>query len=62
MEINHVIKEDLKHVVCPQCKKDFKLTWDGDYNNQPLVIRSCPSGGIYDVSIKCPHCDYEEDL
>jgi len=27
-----------------------------------LVLRGCPSGGIYDVSIECPYCDYVEDL
>lgn len=54
---------DLKNVICPQCKSDFKLTWD-DYSDSPstLIIRGCPSGGIYDVSIRCPHCDYEEEL
>ena len=29
---------------------------------QTLMIRSCPSGGVYDVSIECPHCNYEEEL
>lgn len=55
--------EDLKNVECPQCKEGFKLTYDG-YKDSPqtLIIRSCPSGGIYDVLIKCPHCDYEESL
>ena len=53
----------LREVVCPQCKKPFKLNWV-DYNDDvvTLCIRSCPSGGIYDVIIRCPHCDYEEDL
>jgi len=54
---------DLKHVICPQCKKGFKLTWN-DYEDTPqtLILRGCPSGGIYDVSIHCCYCDYEEDL
>jgi hypothetical protein len=60
----------LRDQVCPQCKKDFRLTWR-DYERDgsgyrdvttTLCIRSCPSGGIYDVSIKCPNCDYEEPL
>lgn len=61
-------EEDLKHVNCPQCKNKFRLTWDdypseeGEYLPKTLIIRGCPSGGIYDVSISCPHCDYEEDL
>lgn len=51
---------DLK---CPQCRKAFVLTWN-DYSEAPrtLRIRDCPSGGIYDVRICCPHCDYEEEL
>ena len=59
--------EDLKHVVCPQCKTPFKLRWN-DYVEwdlkEPvtLIIRGCPSGGVYDVSIHCPHCNYEEEL
>ena len=53
----------LKDMVCPQCKKEFILRWK-DYADESttLVIRGCPSGGIYDVSICCPHCDYEEAL
>jgi len=54
----------LRDVICPQCKKAFRLTWNDYSTNRPttLCIRSCPSGGIYDVSIACPHCDYEEEL
>ena len=54
---------DLKNVTCPQCKEKFILIWN-DYSDTPetLKLRGCPSGGIYDVSIKCPHCDYEEPL
>lgn len=57
----------LKYQKCPQCKKYFQLRWK-DYNDnystvkETLIIRSCPSGGIYDVSIECPYCDYEEEL
>lgn len=55
--------EDLKHVICPQCGKPFKLDWNGyDKNPMTLRLRGCPSGGIYDVSIHCPHCNYEEEL
>lgn len=56
---------DLKNVICPQCKKPFRLTWDNDdykSTTKTLILRGCPSGGIYDVSIKCPHCNYQEDL
>ena len=55
--------ERLRDVTCPQCKKPFELNWN-DYSDrkQTLILRGCPSGGIYDVSIECPHCDYHEDL
>ena len=45
--------------VCPQCGKQFELNWD-DFGT--LKVRSCPSGGVYDVTIECPNCDYEEPL
>lgn len=55
-------------VICPQCSKPFRLMWndytriEGQYGKQTLFLRGCPSGGIYDVSIQCPHCDYKEEL
>jgi rRNA maturation protein Nop10 len=53
----------LKDVVCPQCGEPFRLVWSAGFGEaETLEIRSCPSGGIYDVRISCPHCDYEEDL
>lgn len=57
------MSERLKDVTCPQCSKEFKLIWN-DYSDkkQTLIMRGCPSGGIYDVRIKCPHCDYQEEL
>ena len=55
--------KDLSNVICPQCNKSFRLTWDYALDKPAtLVIRSCPSGGIYDVSINCPYCNYEEPL
>ena len=57
----------LRDMICPQCHKDFTLRWQ-DFStrngNEPqtLMIRGCPSGGIYGVSINCPHCNYEEEL
>lgn len=53
----------LKDVVCPQCKQPFTLVW-AEYHSRPttLILCGCPSGGIYSVSISCPHCDYEEEL
>ncbi len=56
----------LKDQVCPQCRKPFTLTWNdyGAEGSQPqsLFISDCPSGGVYDVKVACPHCDYEEEL
>lgn len=65
----------LRDVVCPQCDKEFRLCWN-DYTTpdgkspardiqflpETLLVRDCPSGGIYDVRIRCPHCKYEEPL
>jgi len=27
-----------------------------------IKFKGCPSGGIYDIFIKYPHCDHEEQL
>ena len=58
-------EKSLKFQICPQCKKEFQLVWN-DYSFgdkiQTLIIRSCPSGGIYDVLIRCAFCNYEEEL
>jgi hypothetical protein len=53
----------LADVICPQCEEPFRLRWER-YAAEPctLCLRGCPSGGIYDVSIECPYCDYKEDL
>jgi hypothetical protein len=60
----------LRDAVCPQCRKPFYLNWN-DYTHingkyvdakQTLIMRGCPSGGIYMVFIECPHCDYVEEL
>jgi ssDNA-binding Zn-finger/Zn-ribbon topoisomerase 1 len=59
-------KREIKDVSCPQCRKSFVLRWQDSWKTArdvtTLVIRSCPSGGIYDVSIQCPHCNYNEPL
>lgn len=48
---------------CPQCRKPFRLCWNDYFDRKiTLEVRSCPSGGIYDVRIACPHCSYEEEL
>ena len=52
-----LIPARVRDVVCPQCKHPFELTW-----GTTLRVRGCPSGGIYDVSIECPTCDYTEPL
>lgn len=51
----------LKDVVCPQYGANFVLTWVGYKGNpETLVLRGCPSGGIYDVRVRCPYCTYKE--
>lgn len=51
------------YVTCPQCHTKFKLIWDADHGEkQTLYVRSCPSGGVYGVSVACSNCDYEEEL
>ena len=59
------IKEKISQVECPLCKYKFILRWNeysyGD-KKQTLIMRWCPSGGIYDCLVRCPKCDYEEDL
>jgi len=62
--VEEVDLEKANHVLCPQCKRRFVLRWS-DYWDGPtrtLIIRGCPSGGVYDVSLNCPYCDYEEEL
>lgn len=58
-----MIDKRIKDVTCPQCNKVFELSFS-NYNGkfETLDVRSCPSWGVYDVSIKCPHCDYVESL
>lgn len=55
-------KERVADVTCPQCGGEFRLDWTGDFRPLTLILRGCPSGGIYDVSIHCPHCNYKEEL
>lgn len=54
----------LRDMVCPQCKEEFELAWQGYFDNKPmtLILQGCPSGGIYNIYISCPHCSYEEEL
>lgn len=60
--VEEVDLEKANHVLCPQCKRRFVLRW-AEYDRPcTLIIRNCPSGGIYDVSLRCPYCDYEEPL
>lgn len=58
--------KELRDMTCPECGKAFRLLWDEENFRSTgpvtLQIRSCPSGGIYDVRISCPHCEYEEQL
>ena len=61
----NLIPKSVRDVFCPQCHNPFKLTFgDYDYSSRSdtIIIRSCPSGGIYNATIKCPHCNYEEEV
>jgi hypothetical protein len=62
--MNTIKDRRLKDMICPQCMKQFILSWNYGYmiGHPTLKFRECPSGGIYDVYIKCPHCDYQEDM
>lgn len=69
--IEQIEAEPLRYAKCPHCIKTFMLRWnddgimrDGKWVNYPdtLHIRGCPSGGIYDVFIQCPHCNFRQDL
>lgn len=59
-----LIPDRIRDVFCPQCKKDFILSFQEEYYGErlktTLAVRSCPSGGVYSVEIRCPHCNYEE--
>lgn len=57
------VPERIRDVTCPQCKQPFELSWMLE-GMKPWTLRisDCPSGGIYGVSIECPHCNYEEEL
>lgn len=56
----------IKDVSCPQCHRPFVLRWQTSWRDSEakvtLDVRGCPSGGVYDVLIRCPHCNYEEPL
>ena len=32
------------------------------HHPETLRISDCPSGGVYNVAVHCPHCNYEEEL
>jgi hypothetical protein len=57
------VEKRISEVNCPQCKANFVLKWN-DYDDKPatLILRACPSGGVYDVAIECPYCGYHEEL
>lgn len=65
LTIINAVPERIKNVYCPQCKKPFTLEFDDvSYGvaDRSLRVYSCPSGGVYSMTIHCPHCDYKEDL
>jgi DNA-directed RNA polymerase subunit RPC12/RpoP len=53
----------LANVVCPTCAKQFRLVYgDFAYDEVTLYIAISEGGNVYSVRIRCPHCDYEEEL
>ena len=57
--------QDKLTVTCPQCKHSFALSWDDTFFGEAqrtLRIHSCPSGGVYMVTVNCPICGLEEEL
>lgn len=51
--------------LCRGCKKEFYVRFDSEtFDKLPpqtanLEIRYCLSGGIYAISVECPHCKHD---
>lgn len=68
-EMNETERRDWRNITCAKCGKEFRIRWnDSDgfesMEKTPITlnVHSCISGGIYKVSVDCPHCGYEEDV
>lgn len=63
-EVEQLKMAVLPNVVCPQCRKVFKLAWMDAVGGprETLEISACESGGVYGVAIVCPHCKRTEEL
>ncbi len=48
-------------VICNKCKHEFALNYDGE-GISTIEVRWCLSGGVYELSIKCPACKNEKDV
>jgi len=53
--------KSLKTVVCPRCSKKFDLS-PAESSEQTVFVFESKDVGIYGMSIKCPHCGYEEEM
>ena len=47
---------------CVKCGQTFRLVYDEYPTPTTLEICYCESGGVYAVSVKCPHCKHEESI
>ena len=55
----------ISHVVCPQCAAEFVLARGKLIENAPpqtVMLSYNLNGLVKVVSIKCPECDYTEEL
>ncbi len=47
---------------CQSCDKEFKIIYDEHPAKMTIKVCACESGGIYGVSVICPHCNHEESI
>ena len=49
---------------CANCEKVYRIEYDAYGVERPmtLIVKSCESGGIYDIYVKCPFCGYRGDI
>lgn len=57
------IDDEVPLVTCSDCSKQYALVWES-VNDDPETVRvfHCQSGGVYGVTLTCPHCSKETDL
>lgn len=57
------IEEEVPKITCACCGRQYTLAWES-WGQAPVTvfILSCVSGGIYEVYLQCPHCNYRIEL